>query len=542
MADIKWSAFPSIGALATGDVLVGLRAGANVRFSALTIPWTGENGGTGVANTGLTINLGSGASGYVLTSDSSGNGTWAAAGYLTGAVLLSPSSDQTIVNAHNLIMATGSMVAPTMLAGNLSLTSNTISSTNTNGNLYIQPNGVGRAVVTNTATPSGAFLGQFALVSVSASSSETITSYTANTGQSSQMYLAKSHSTTPGSFSAIGSSEVIGQILAFGDDGTQFSQSAAIRFFTDGTISNAVVPGQIQFLTSNSSGVPVQVLALNSDQQSAFAKGVTFGSSGVAGALTTYPSSASSGTLQLAAANNAGNFSNVLTNASTAAARTWALPDASGTIALTSGASGIVNSGTQNQLAWYAATGTTLSGLSTANNGILVTSAGGVPSIGNTVGAGLTMPSVTFNTTSGVIGTTTNDNAAGGSVGQLLSSTILAGSAIGLSTSTPTSLIAISLTAGDWDIWGNCVFTGDGTTLISSVISNIGPNANTLEDRSTAFVMTSNTNFGALQLGGAVPMFRVSVSSTTNYYLTFYGVFTISTLTGCGGLYARRRR
>lgn len=51
MADIKWSAFPSIGELATGDVLVGLRAGANVRFSALTIPWSLANGGTNASLT-----------------------------------------------------------------------------------------------------------------------------------------------------------------------------------------------------------------------------------------------------------------------------------------------------------------------------------------------------------------------------------------------------------------------------------------------------------------------------------------------------------
>lgn len=43
--------------------------------------------------------------------------------------------------------------------------------------------------------------------------------------------------------------------------------------------------------------------------------------------------------------------------------------------------SGTVNSGTINQLAYYAATGTAVSGLATANSGVLVTSAGGVPSI-----------------------------------------------------------------------------------------------------------------------------------------------------------------
>jgi len=76
----------------------------------------------------------------------------------------------------------------------------------------------------------------------------------------------------------------------------------------------------------------------------------------------------------------------------TAATRTLTYPDADGTIALTSGASGIVNPGLINQLAYYAAAGSTISGLTTANNGVLVTSAGGVPSISTTLPSGLTIP------------------------------------------------------------------------------------------------------------------------------------------------------
>jgi hypothetical protein len=34
MADIKWSAFPNGGALIAGDIIVGLRAGANFQFTA----------------------------------------------------------------------------------------------------------------------------------------------------------------------------------------------------------------------------------------------------------------------------------------------------------------------------------------------------------------------------------------------------------------------------------------------------------------------------------------------------------------------------
>ncbi len=61
---------------------------------------------------------------------------------------------------------------------------------------------------------------------------------------------------------------------------------------------------------------------------------------------------------------------------------TWAAPSGSGT----------VNSGLINQVAWYAAAGTAVSGLSTANNGVLVTSGAGVPSISTTLPSGLTIP------------------------------------------------------------------------------------------------------------------------------------------------------
>lgn len=51
----------------------------------------------------------------------------------------------------------------------------------------------------------------------------------------------------------------------------------------------------------------------------------------------------------------------------------------SGTLATTTSASGHVTSGTINQLSWYAATGDTVSGLSTVNNAGLLTDGSGVP-------------------------------------------------------------------------------------------------------------------------------------------------------------------
>ena len=51
----------------------------------------------------------------------------------------------------------------------------------------------------------------------------------------------------------------------------------------------------------------------------------------------------------------------------------------------TNAASGTVNAGSINQLAWYELGGTQVFGLATANNGTLVTSSGGVPSISSTL-------------------------------------------------------------------------------------------------------------------------------------------------------------
>jgi hypothetical protein len=62
-------------------------------------------------------------------------------------------------------------------------------------------------------------------------------------------------------------------------------------------------------------------------------------------------------------------------------AGTWTTPPGGGT----------VNSGTANQLAYYASTGTAVSGLTSANSGVLVTSGAGVPSISTDIPTAVTI-------------------------------------------------------------------------------------------------------------------------------------------------------
>jgi hypothetical protein len=67
----------NLGLLADGILFQTVAAGI-ATLDVLPIPLTGAKGGTGVDNGILTINLGSATTGYVLTSDASGNATWQA--------------------------------------------------------------------------------------------------------------------------------------------------------------------------------------------------------------------------------------------------------------------------------------------------------------------------------------------------------------------------------------------------------------------------------------------------------------------------------
>jgi hypothetical protein len=272
----------------------------------------------------------------------------------------------------------------------------------------------------------------------------------------------------------------------------------------------------------------------------------------------------------------------------------------SGTLATTSTASGIINAGLINQLAWYAANGTAVSGLSTAPSGVLVTSAASVPSISTTLPNGLAMgtpgsltltnatglpisgitglgtgvatalgqnvtgsggivlangptfvtstitaPSITFSTTSGIIGTTTNNNAPTGSVGEYLTTSSSAVTT-SVTSSTATNILSLSLTAGDWNVWGTVTYFGGASTvvaLIDSWVSTLSATRPVSEFRQSFLFAAGFTPYG---IGGPLsinaPIARISLASTTTVYLQAYSIFTVSTTTAGGAIYARRER
>ncbi len=177
----------------------------------------------------------------------------------------------------------------------------------------------------------------------------------------------------------------------------------------------------------------------------------------------------------------------------------------------------------------YASSANVMAALATVNSGVLVTSAGGVPSISTTLPAALTIPQPN------IVGTTTNNNAAVGSVGELISSIISSASSVSIANNTATNVTTISLTAGDWDV----TFVPTATlTYISGWISLVS--ATPLDASLTTQLGAPFTATGSL--GVTVPYSRISISTTTTVYLTGFTTITAGTATVCGGIYARRAR
>lgn len=142
-------------------------------------------------------------------------------------------------------------------------------------------------------------------------------------------------------------------------------------------------------------------------------------------------------------------------------------------------------------------------------------------------------------------GSATNDAAAAGKVGELLTASLSSASPTSLSTGTAKTLISLSLTAGDWDVWGVADYVPDTTTTTAVVAQGISTTDNTLGAQDT-FTACSGGNLTGSVLGALIaentPMRRISLASPTTVYLVGKASFAVSTLTAYGSIFARRRR
>lgn len=148
--------------------------------------------------------------------------------------------------------------------------------------------------------------------------------------------------------------------------------------------------------------------------------------------------------------------------------------------------------------------------------------------------------SLTFTSTSGIIGSTTNDSAAVGSVGQYVSSIVLDASSVALTTGVNRDITSIILSAGDWDVWGNfAIRATGGIVTFSGWISQTSATLSDFALRSTYNPQVANSG---PDCGWPVPGFRFSLAVPTTIYLTALAIFGSGTCFACGGIYARRVR
>lgn len=142
-------------------------------------------------------------------------------------------------------------------------------------------------------------------------------------------------------------------------------------------------------------------------------------------------------------------------------------------------------------------------------------------------------------------GTTTNGNATAGNIGEYISSSIASGSAVVLTSATPANVTSISLTGGDWDVWGTVGFVAAGSTTATIFEGGINSISATLPTPPGAGAYTQvglSVGAGVTEPVFSVGSTRISLASTTTIYLVAQSTFAASTMSAFGFIGARRRR
>ena len=140
--------------------------------------------------------------------------------------------------------------------------------------------------------------------------------------------------------------------------------------------------------------------------------------------------------------------------------------------------------------------------------------------------------------------TTTNDNASAGQIGEMLESTVLAGSAVSLVSATAKTVTSITLTPGDWDVWGNVWLILNVATTITNVQAAIHTTTDaipTAPNAGAAASIAATLTTGGTQ-GLSAGARRISVAVNTPVYLVAQAAFAINTCAAYGYLGARRAR
>lgn len=142
--------------------------------------------------------------------------------------------------------------------------------------------------------------------------------------------------------------------------------------------------------------------------------------------------------------------------------------------------------------------------------------------------------------TGGIIGTTAANNANAGSVGEYNTTT---SSGTSTPSGTGTTVAALSLTAGDWDVSGSLRFNpSSGVTSFTTAQAGISTVVNTLGVLGTYNSLSPAFAAGANPEVLITPTVRISIASTTTVYLVALPNYVNGSMTGDGFIRARRVR
>jgi|SRR5215471_464347 len=133
-------------------------------------------------------------------------------------------------------------------------------------------------------------------------------------------------------------------------------------------------------------------------------------------------------------------------------------------------------------------------------------------------------------------GTGTNDNAIAGNIGEYLTNN----NNVNLTLSAWTSVVSLTLTAGDWDVWGVAaatVGTGATMTLIQAMIHNVANSGGGLPSWDLPVSVPAAGN-----VYGSLAPIRYSLAGSSTVYVNVYAVASGGTVNSTCYLFARRRR
>lgn len=140
-----------------------------------------------------------------------------------------------------------------------------------------------------------------------------------------------------------------------------------------------------------------------------------------------------------------------------------------------------------------------------------------------------------------LLGTTTNNAGAAGAVGETITSAIAVGSATSLTTATAKNVTSVSLTAGDWQVSGNCNFAAASATVtgaaggISTTTATLPVDGTEVYSGVQVTVLSENDSV-------TLPPKRISLSGTTSTFLICRATFSAGTVTAFGSITAWRMR